>query len=49
MWLYFLRACRLLTVNWECTGSLASDRPRCLMGIIEFLMEISAGTEGNKT
>lgn len=42
----FLRLCRLLTVNWECAASLANERPRCLMGIIDSLMENSAGTEG---
>lgn len=42
----FLRVCRLLTVNWERSGSLASDRPKCLMGIVEFSMETAAGTEG---
>lgn len=44
--LCFLRVCLLLTVIRERTESLANERPKCLMGITDFSMGISAGTEG---
>lgn len=40
-----LEVCDFLTENWECKGFLASDRPRCLTSIVEFLTEISATTK----